>query len=247
LTRIKPAAAQGAYRDTMPQSRRSSAQGCDLASAWNLSAAQAAALAKHSKALTLSRGELIAQRGTPLPGVFFLSSGTVKLSLRGPDGEERALRVVSAGDCFGEPTALIGKPCLYDAYALTDVKLVVVPTSSIFALIDHDARFARAMVLALSRRSFGILAEFAAATTQRGAQRLAGYLESLARANGTRSSSVHLPVSKTVVAALLGMKKETLSRLLRQFVTDGMIGVSRREIAILDRQRLSAAARQAPH
>jgi len=194
------------------------------------------------------RGEVVAHRAVPLPGVFFLSSGTIKLSLRGPDGEERVLRVVSAGDCFGEPTALLGKPCLYDAYALTDVKLVVVPTASIFSLLEQDRRFARSLALALAERSFGILAEYAAATTQRGAQRLAGYLESLARTDGARSSGVvQLPVSKTVVAALLGMKKETLSRLLRQFVTDGLIGVSRREISILDRQRLNAAARQAPH
>jgi len=93
-------------------------------------------------------------------------------------------------------------------------------------------------VLALSLRSYTVLSEFSAATTQRGAQRLAGYLESLQRKNGT----VQLPVSKTVVAALLGMKKETLSRLFRQFSSDGLIGMTRREIAILDPQRLSACA-----
>jgi CRP/FNR family transcriptional regulator, dissimilatory nitrate respiration regulator len=228
----------------MPQSRRHSEQEATLGDAWRLSAGQAAALGKQSKPLAVRRGEIIARRGVPLPGVFFLSSGTVKLSLRGPDEEERVLRIVAAGDCFGEPTALLGKPCLYDAYALTDVKLTVVPTSAVFTLLEHDRRFARILALALAERSFGILAEFAAATTQRGAQRLAGYLDSLARQNGSRASSVQLPVSKTVVAALLGMKKETLSRLLRQFVTEGVIGVSRREIAILDRQRLSAAARE---
>jgi CRP/FNR family transcriptional regulator, dissimilatory nitrate respiration regulator len=231
----------------MRQSRHAPQPGADLAGAWSLSPAQAATLAKHSKPLAVRRGEVVAHRGGALPGVFFLSSGTIKLSLRGADGEERVLRVVGAGDCFGEPTALLGKPCLYDAFALSDVKLSVVPTSAVFALLEHDRRFARSLVLALAQRSFGILSEFAAATTQRGAQRLAGYLESLARQNGARAASVQLPVSKTVVAALLGMKKETLSRLLHQFVSEGVIGVSRREIAILDRQRLSAAARQAPH
>jgi CRP/FNR family transcriptional regulator, dissimilatory nitrate respiration regulator len=228
----------------MRQSRRLGDQGADLARAWHLSSAQAAALGRHAKPLAVRRGELIAHRGAPLPGVFFLSAGTVKLSLRGPEGEERVLRVVAAGDCFGEPTALLGNPCLYDAYALSDAKLVVVPTNAVFSLLEHDRRFARSLVLALAERSFGILAEFAAATTQRGAQRLAGYIDSLARQNGSRAASVQLPVSKTVVAALLGMKKETLSRLLRQFSSDGIIGVVRRDIAILDAQRLSAAARQ---
>src|SRR2546430_13221511 len=51
------------------------------------------------------------------------------------------------------------------------------------------------------------------------------------RRESTRNTpTVQLPVSKTVVAALLGMKKETLSRLLRQFTADGVIGMTRREI-----------------
>jgi CRP-like cAMP-binding protein len=54
--------------------------------------------------------------------------------------------------------------------------------------------------------------------------------------------TVDLPLSKTVIAARLGMKKETLSRLLHQFAADGIIDVRRREIAILDRRRLGAAA-----
>lgn len=209
---------------------------------WRLSHAHAAILSEHCKLLTARRGEVILRRGATLPGVLVLSSGTVKLSLRSAEGEERVLRIVAAGDAFGEPTAMLGKPCLYDAIALTDTKLCSVPVPAILALVARDRRFARFLVLALSLRSYHVLNELAAATTQRGAQRLAGYLESLQKGNGTRGTTVQLPVSKTVVAALLGMKKETLSRLLRQFTSEGMIGMTRREIAILDPQRLAECA-----
>jgi CRP/FNR family transcriptional regulator len=205
---------------------------------WGLSHAHAAALAPHCKTLSARRGEVIARQGMALPGVMVLSVGTVKLSLRSAEDEERVLRIAGTGEAFGEPTAMLGKPCLYDAVALTDVKVVVIPVPTILSLVTRDRRFARFIVLALSLRSYTVLSEFSAATTQRGAQRLAGYLESLQRKNGT----VQLPVSKTVVAALLGMKKETLSRLFRQFTSDGLIGMTRREIAILDPQRLAACA-----
>jgi CRP/FNR family transcriptional regulator, dissimilatory nitrate respiration regulator len=217
-----------------------------LAGLWGLSHAHAAALAKQCKVLNARRGEMITRRGVQLPGVLVLSSGSVKLSLRSTEGEERVLRIVAAGEAFGEPTALLGKPCLYDAVALTDAKLLSVPATAIFALLARDRRFGRFMVMVLAARSYTVLAEFEAATTQRGAQRLAGYLTSLATGSPPRRAcSVQLPVSKTVVAALLGMKKETLSRLLHQFTADGIIGVARREISILDRERLSAAARHA--
>jgi hypothetical protein len=45
-------------------------------------------------------------------------------------------------------------------------------------------------------------------------------------------------VSKTVLAARLGMKKETLSRLLQRLARRGVIEVTRRDITILDRAGL---------
>ena len=225
----------------MAQIRRIGEDAFSLAGLWGLAAAQAAKLERQSTQGSARRGELVARRGQPLPGVFALQAGTFKLSLRSADDEERVLRIVAAPDCFGEPTALLGKPCQYDAFALTEAKFAVIPAAAIFSLADHDRRFARRLLLALAGRSYGILGEFACATTQRGAQRLAGYLETLSRQGA--AASVQLPVSKTVVAALLGMKKETLSRLLHQFAADGIIGVERREISILDRAALSAAAR----
>ena len=215
-----------------------------IAGLWGLSQAQAAALGAHAKPLSARRGDVITPRGAVLPGVLVVCSGSVKLSLRGADGEERVLRIVGAGESFGEPTALLRKPCLYDAVALTDAKLLSIAAASIFALLERDRRFARCLVVALAERSYTMLAEFEAATTQRGAQRLAGYLESLPKRRGARgAATVQLPVSKTIVAALLGMKKETLSRLLHQFTAEGVIGMTRRDIDILDPARLAAFRR----
>ena len=212
---------------------------------WGLSHAHAAALAPHCKAQNARRGEVVARQGSPLPGVMLISMGSVKLSLRSAEGEERVLRIATTGEAFGEPTAMLGKPCLYDAVTLTDVRLFILPVPAILSLIARDRRFARFVVLALSARSYTVLSEFSAATTQRGAQRLAGYLDSLPKRGGANGgTTVELPVSKTVVAALLGMKKETLSRLLHHLVAQGIICVARREIAILDHARLAEVAGQ---
>jgi DNA-binding MarR family transcriptional regulator len=56
---------------------------------------------------------------------------------------------------------------------------------------------------------------------------------------------VQLPASKTVIAARLGVTKETLSRLLRQMSDEGLIAMSKRELTLRDRERLAAAARGA--
>ena len=188
------------------------------------------------------RGTRIVERGARLPGVFALAYGSVKLSLRSQDGEERVLQLVCAGQTFGEAKSLLGRPGHSEAIALADSKLVVIPAAAIFTLMDREPRFARAVALLLAERSLEMLAEVESAM-QRGAQRLASYLGALAEppdgnGSGNGSTVVRLPVSKTLVAARLGVKKETLSRLLRQFAAEGVIEVSRREISILDREAL---------
>lgn len=204
--------------------------------------AQLSPLIKQCWVIAAPRGTMIVERGARLPGMFGLGYGSVKLSLRGQDGEERVLQLVSAGQTFGEAKSLLGRPGNGEAIALADSKLVVIPAAAIFTLMDRDPRFARSMALLLAERTLEMLAEVESAM-QRGAQRLASYLGALAESpegngGGNGSTVVRLPVSKTLVAARLGVKKETLSRLLRQFAAEGVIEVSRREISILDREAL---------
>ena len=200
---------------------------------------QVAALARQSWVLPARRGDLLARRGEPIAGLFIVAYGLAKLVMRGRDNGERVLRLVGAGHTFGEATAFLGREARYDALALADTKAVVIPSQALVALMDADARFGRAFARLLAERKLEMLGEIESATLQRGAQRLAGYLASLDAGSAGR---VELPVSKTVVAAQLGMKKETLSRLLRQLTADGVIEVARREISILDGAALQRIA-----
>ena len=61
--------------------------------------------------------------------------------------------------------------------------------------------------------------------------------------DGNGQLTARLPATKTLVASRLGMKKETLSRLLHDLASRRLITVSRREIAILDARALRALAR----
>jgi CRP-like cAMP-binding protein len=214
-----------------------------LAARWGLTPPQAAAIASRSWLRAEARGDLVAQRGTRLPGMLVVAYGTIKLALRRTHGEERLLRLITAGQLFGEATALLGRPCPYEALALTESKVVVVPAAALLGVMEDDARFARRFALTLAERIHELVGEFESATTQRGAQRLASYLESLSNGETTGACTISLPVSKTLVAARLGMKKETLSRLLRQFAAERLIEVCRREVSVLDRARLAEVAR----
>lgn len=207
-------------------------------------------MGKHCWIVALRRGDAVAKRGAPVPGMFAVAYGSIKLVLRSHDHEERVLRLVGPGETFGEATALLGRNARYEATALAESKVVVIPSAAIYALIDRDPRLARGMVGSLAERSLLLLDEVETACLRRGAQRLASYLDSLVEVNGNGNGNgngnahlVRLPVSKTLVAARLGITKETLSRLLRALAERRLIEVSQREISILDREALAEMAR----
>ncbi len=201
---------------------------------------QVAVVASQCRPLQVSRGELIAPINQRLPGIFAVAYGTVKLAIRHAEGEERVLRLVQAGQTFGESTALLDRPSRYEARALAECRLLVIPPLAVFSLVERDPRAARQVLRTLAAQNFERMSELESSSMRRGAQRLASYLDSLAEPSGENGScTVRLPATKTVIASRLDMKKETLSRLLRALAEQGLIAVTQRDITILDRGRLA--------
>ena len=199
-----------------------------------------AELARQARTQHVRRGAVVCRRGESMNCFFGVAYGLLKLSLRINGGEEKVLRLVGAGETFGEALVFKERPNPVDAVALADSMLVVYPARAINAMIDSDPHFARSLLASLSERMHNYVAEVEASALMSARQRLAAYLESLCRAeNGTR---VRLPASKTVVAARLGVTKETFSRLLRELVHAGLIAVDKRDITLLDRPRLASEA-----
>jgi CRP/FNR family transcriptional regulator, dissimilatory nitrate respiration regulator len=199
-------------------------------------------LAKHATVHQLKRGDIVCRRGEPLECFFGVAYGQMKLVLRAGNGEERVLRIVGAGDTFGE--ALVHRPRAnaLDAIALSDALVIALPARPVSVLLERDENFARAMFARLAQRMHELVAEIESSTLLNARQRIASYLTGLAGA----ASRVRLPVTKTLVASQLGVTKETLSRLLREFSDQGLIQVYNRNIVVRDRAGLAAVAHPVP-
>ena len=196
--------------------------------------AQLAALARLAEERHAASGSLIARRGERLPGLMVVRSGLVKLTLKGE--AERVLRLAGPAETFGEAALFLDEPLPVDVAAVAETEVLVVPGAPLLALFDSDPRFARGLLASVCHRLQSIVAEFEAATSHGARERLAAYLGSLG------ADTARLPAPKSVIAARLGMTKETLSRLLRAFIDEGLIAVANREVRLLDRARLAHAA-----
>lgn len=201
-----------------------------------------AEIARHARTVHARRGETVAPRGETPPGMYAVAYGMVKLALRGAGAAERVLRLVGPGQTFAEAVVFLQRPLPLDAVALVDTRLVLVPAATLLALMDRDAGFARGLVASLCQRMHALVCDFEAATLHGAAGRLAAYLESLADAPG--EARVTLPAAKKLIAARLGMTKETFSRTLHELAHAGLVRLAGREVVLLDRAGLERAARR---
>ena len=202
-------------------------------------------LAARAKGLHFRRGATVCPQGRCMPGLHAIAYGQVKLAFRGAEDEERVMRIAGPVETFGLAASVLARPAPYEAVALDDSLLVMVPSAAVLAMVENDPRFGRAVIHALAESTMTLLAEVEAGALRGGVQRLASYLDSLAGTGGGNGTcTVRLPTTKTVIASRLGVKKETLSRLLRELAQKGLIAVEQREIAILDRMALATVARE---
>ncbi|HJS36890.1 MAG TPA: Crp/Fnr family transcriptional regulator [Burkholderiales bacterium] len=198
-------------------------------------------LAAYANLRTHRRGATIAPRGELLPGVLALADGSAKITLRRSNGEERVARILERGDSFGFAAVLLERASPVDVVALANCVVATIPSLPVLQLMGRNAGFANAMARTLAGRVLELVGELEASAQHSGLQRLACYLDSRA-APADGAWRVHLPATKSTIAARLGVKKETMSRLLRQLAARGLVEVAGPDIAILDRAGLAALA-----
>ena len=206
--------------------------------------AHVATIASHARLQSAPHGTILCRQGEALPGILVIAYGSAKLSLRRNDGEEKVVRLLGAGETFGEAAAMHNRPCPVDAIVLVDSMVVQIPRLPLQRLFEVDPQFAHNLASMLADKFLNLLGEFQATLQHSALQRLSAYLESLAELNGAPNVWIaRLPASKTTVAARLGITKETMSRLLRELANRGLIAVERRDIEIRDLPALSRIVR----
>jgi CRP/FNR family transcriptional activator FtrB len=194
-------------------------------------------LAVHARLRRAHRGETVVQRGARVPGLFAVVHGAVKLRLLAADGEEAVLALLGAGATFGSSATMLERTSKSDAVAVEESLLLLIGAEAFALQMTRDARLARNVAGALAEKSEALVSELALKMLP-AVQRLSAYLDSLAEPAAGDGCKARLPLSKTFVAARLGMKKETLSRLLGQLARAGVVSVDHLEVTILDRARL---------
>lgn len=204
-------------------------------------------LSRGCRLCRVPRGAMVCRVGMPCEEFHVVVVGQVKLFMLSPAGNEKVIELVGPGNSFGEALMFTGRPYIVNAQALADSLLLMIGKAAVLDEIMSDPPFALRMLAGMSRRLHGLVGDVEAYTLHSGMQRIIGYLlrdlPDGDDANG-QAVTVSLPASKATIASRLSLTPEYFSRVLHELEAEGLIEIDRRDIRIVDAQRLARVGMQ---
>jgi CRP-like cAMP-binding protein len=184
------------------------------------------------------RDTVIFRAGAPTTGVWIVREGRIELSVG--SGPRRAIvHVLRAGDIDGDIQLLLGMPMPYTARALTDSTLLFLHGSDFDALVQHHPAVARrwmsSIALRLASSQHRVLGLLGKSLTEQLARLL---LDETGDAKGAQT----VELTQRTMAAMLGARRPSLNKLLKQFEEDGLVEPGYGTIKIVDRDQLARLA-----
>lgn len=158
--------------------------------------------------------------------------GAVEADAEDKPAERTVVEILGAGEVFVVAAVLTELPYLMGAEALTPCRLLELPREEVMAELRGSPELALAMMGAMARHFRTLVSEVKDLKLKTASQRLALYLMGLTvRRHG--SAIVRLPHIKSLIAARIGVRPETLSRAFAQLRDHGVV-VDGHSVAIAD-------------
>lgn len=190
-----------------------------------------------AKVTRYQRGEMLFHQGEDPSWLHILVDGQIGLIGSVSGGEETMVEMLSGGEVFIAAAVLTRKPYLMSAKALTPCRLLQLPAERLLADLRENPDLALAMLTSLSKHFRMLVREVKDLKLKSASQRLALYLMGLTTKR-EGSTILQLPHSKIMIAARVGIRPETLSRVFLALRNEGVV-IESQTIAIADLKRLA--------
>jgi CRP-like cAMP-binding protein len=192
------------------------------------------------------RGETIFHQGDPGDSLFVIESGSVKIVLPSPEGEESAIiATLGRSDFFGELALLDGAYRSATAVAIEPTTTLVLRREPFEKLVDTDAALRRALLAGIAgelRRLTGHVEELHFLDLPgRLARRLVRMAEEQ-QPGTTHEVTLAWPFTQSELAAMIGGTRQTVNRLLADLVGQDLLRFEGDNLVIPDLDNLARAA-----
>jgi CRP-like cAMP-binding protein len=213
--------------------------------ALGLAAADAQALEREARARFVPQGQMVFTRSDVAHVVVALLQGDVALGVALSDGQFRPERLVHAPTWLDLGSAWLEGTHALDARALSPVTVAEVPLDAMLPMVERRSTLARPLISALAREVRDLTLNTHELMHKDAPARLAAWLHQRCspRPGVPEQAIVQLHERKRDIASQLAITPETLSRLMRSFMQQGVIEVSGYTVLVLDPKALERIAR----
>jgi CRP/FNR family transcriptional regulator len=190
----------------------------------------------------LHTGQHLYRTGESAESLYAVRSGFMKSSVVTTDGREQVTRFHMMGELIGL-SAMGGEGHTTDAVALEDSEVCEIPFAALQRLtlrvpaLQHRLYCLMSQEIEAERHALVLLG------TMRAEERVASFLLDLGqryRTLGFSASRFVLRMSRADIGSYLGLRLETVSRLLSRFQVEGLLRVDGKSVQILDVEGLRA-------
>lgn len=205
----------------------------------HLTSDELAVVLRQAEARQFAPGETVFRQGEHAAHFFLVTSGQMRLYRISPTGEEKVIDLIRPGNLFAEAVSFMGGRYPVHAAAVDQVRLVSFAFDDLNRALHDCPGLAFRMMGGMAMRIHGLVNEIDHLACGSAGQRLVYYLLDLLR-DAPDSRRIHLRVPKNVVASRVGVKPETLSRLLARLKESGILEVRDEWLIVHDEARLKA-------
>ncbi len=181
--------------------------------------------------------------------VFLLAEGRVKLCSYTPDGKQAILAFIEPGEVFGELTLAGEAQRDEHAETMQPSTVVLLPGEVVSELMHHSPALSLGVTKLIGLRRKRVERRLKTLLFRSNRERLLHLFLDLAEQYGeTHPDGVRIRVrlSHLDLASVIGTTRETMTLLLGELRTSGLIGVERHRFVILNLARLAAAVGMPP-
>jgi CRP/FNR family transcriptional activator FtrB len=173
-----------------------------------------------------SAGTMLFEQGDLADFLHVVMDGSVALLGFTAPGRQSTIEVIEPVEMFMPEAVLTATPYLVSAKVLKPARVLMLQADAVRRHARDDRAFAEAASLSLSRQYSALVRQAKDVKLRTATQRLGCYLLALdAKSGGARR--VRLPYEKRVIADLLGMTAESLSRAFGELRKFGVQSVGR--------------------
>ncbi len=197
----------------------------------------------NSRESQVKKGEIILHEGSLTSHIIYLKTGLVKEFVKPSPDREQILSIVKQHTYLGLPSLFGDRINHYSYSALDNVKVCYIDINVFNNLIKKNGQFAYEILVSVSRDSLNNFHRFINQSQKRIYGRVADAILYFGRIV-YESNEFCLPFTRKEFADLIGVSRESATRVLLKFKEEGIIEIKGRMMEILKMELLEQISRK---